>query len=240
MVSSFVSIRQIISTVYRTLGSNSEINEIDAVEWGAEALGLIGAYSQYDIKPVCLELTNGKARLPLGFYKLVDINYKNRPLYWATQTNARNYQCSDCQIPVCTDGGRCDLTFYLNDSYLITNISDTNANVCMNIMSVHVDEDGYPMIPDDPLYSKAVSSYIIKMNDYQEWRKGKITDKVFEKSERDWLYYVNSARGAANMPNTAQLENLKNITTRLMPMRQEYGKGFSNINSPERLNISHP
>ncbi len=39
------------------------------------------------------------------------------------------------------------------------------------------------------------------------------------------------------MPNTAQLENLKNILTRLMPLRNEYGKGFSNTTKPERLNL---
>jgi len=236
MISGYVSIKTIINTVYRTLQSNSEINEVDAIEWGFEALSMIGAYSQYNETTKCLDLVNGKARLPLGFYKLSDIRYKHKAVYWATNSNSNNYQCDECQIPICKDG-ICDYTFYVNDSYLITNITDTDASICIVYLSLQVDDEGYPMVPDDIYYSKALSSYIIHMLDYSEWRKGKITDKVYQKSEQDWLFYVNSARGAANMPNTAQLENLKNIMTRLMPLRNEYAKGFMNNSKSEKLNI---
>lgn len=251
MISGYVSLNTIINTVYRTLGVNYEINQIDCAEWAAESLAMIGAYSQYQETSACLDLVNGKAKLPLGFDKLADIRYKGNAMYWATNTNANNYQCSECQIPICagskyfpgSDGisaninnSACDNTFYVNDSYLITNITDEDASVCIVYLGVKVDEEGWPMIPDDIYYSKAVSSYIIERLDYQEWRKGKITDKVYEHSEKDWLFYVNSARGAANMPNSAQLENLKNIVTRLMPLRNEYAKGFVNIRKPERIN----
>lgn len=236
MISGFVSIKRIFGVVYRTLGVNHDISEEDMYEWGAEALSLIGAYSQYDEVSKCVDLKDGKAALPLGFHKLVSINYKKGPMYWATNTNANNYQCSNCNINVCNDREN-QITFYLNDNYLITNISDEDASVCMVMLKMHVDEEGYPMIPDDPYYSKAVSSYIIHMLDYQAWRRGNLPDKVYSKSETDWLFYVNSARGSANMPNAAQLENLKNITTRLMPLRNEYSKNFVNINNPERLNI---
>ena len=251
MISGFVSLNSIISTVYRNLGINYEINQADCAEWAAESLAMIGAYSQYQETSACLTLVNGKVKLPLGFDKLVDIRYKNSAMYWATNTNASNYQCSECQIPVCSSGklfqssdglninlanSACNNTFYVNDSYLITNITDEDASVCIVYLGVKVDEEGYPMIPDDIYYSKAVSSYIIERLDYQEWRKGKITDKVYDHSEKNWMFYVNSARGAANMPNSAQLENLKNIVTRLMPLRNEYAKGFVNISKPERIN----
>jgi hypothetical protein len=235
MINGYVSIYNVISKIYRDLDINSEIPETSIVEWSAEALALIGAYSQYDEVSTCLDLTSGKVKLPLGFYKLVDINYQNYPIYWATNTNANNYQCSECKIPVCADA-QCNYTFYVNDSYLITNITDDDASVCMVYLSVHVDENGYPMIPDDIYYVKAVTAYVISMIDYQDWRKGKIADKVYQKSEADWEFYVKSARAAGNMPNAAQLENLKNIMTRLTPLRNDYGKGFKNISNPERIN----
>lgn len=236
MLSGYVSVKQIFGVVYRNLGINHDISEDDMYEWSAEALMMIGAYSQYDEVSRCLELTDGKVALPPGFHKLVDISYDKKPMYWATNTNAHNYQCSNCTIQVCTDRMN-QKTFYLNDNYLITNIDDDNANVCMVMLKMHTDEEGYPMIPDDIYYSKAVSSYIIHMLDYRSWRKGNLPDKVYNKSEQDWLFYVNSARGSANMPNTAQLENLKNITTRLMPLKNEYDKNFVNISSKEKLNI---
>lgn len=237
MITGYVSLKVILAKLYRDLGINSEINESDVVEWIDEALKKIGAYSQYEEVPDCLTLINGKAKLPCGFYKLVDINWNGYPIHWATNTNAHNYGCESCKIPSC-DGGICDLTFYINDSYIITNINtDSTAKLCIVYLATPTDEEGYPMIPDNVYYFEALAKYVTYMLDYQDWRKGKVTDKVFEKSERDWLFYVNSARGSANMPNTAQLENLKNVWRRLIPNTNAYDRSFIDIGKKEKRNL---
>lgn len=239
MITNFVSIKYTIAKLYRDLGVNYEISEGDIIEWAAEALSMIGAYGQYEEVSHCLTLVNGKAKLPCGFEKLVDINYKNAPVYWATNTNANNYQCDNCKIPTCYNEG-CAYTFYINDSYIVSNINDeTNldeANLCIVYLGIRVDEDGYPMVPDDVYYHKALTSYVTFMLDKQEWRKGKIADKVYKNSESDWLFYVNSARGAANMPNVQQLENLKNVWRRMLPITNDYQRGFKNFNKREQNN----
>lgn len=237
MITGYVSIKQVIAKLYRDLGINEEISEINIVEWIAEALNIIGAYGQYKEVSECLPLVNGKAKLPCEFYKLVNINYKGHPVYWATNTNANNYQCENCNIPVCVNN--CKYTFYMNDSYLISNINTENEdNICIVYLAMPKDEDGYPLIPDDVYYNKALVAYVTHMLDYQDWRKGKTTDKVFNKSEQDWLFYVNSARGAANMPNIAQLERLKNVWRRMLPLTNEYDRSFINLGNKENRNIS--
>lgn len=75
MIKGFISGKVILAKLYRDLGINSEINELDVWEWISEALSMIGAYSQYKEISDCLELKNGKGKLPCGFDKLVDINY---------------------------------------------------------------------------------------------------------------------------------------------------------------------
>jgi len=235
MITGYVSSKTIIAKLYRDLNINYEINEGDSIEWISEGLKLIGAYGQYNETTHCLELSLGKAKLPCDFHKLVDINWDGRPMHWATNTNASNYQCDNCQIPVCDV---CDLNFYINDSYLITNINtDSTAELCMVYLAAPVDDEGYPMIPDDVYYAKALAAYITYMMDYADWRKAKLTDKVLAKSEKEWLFYVNSARGSANMPNTAQIENLKSIWQRLIPNPNAYDRNFSGFNRKQRRNL---
>lgn len=235
MITGYVSLKTIIAKLYRDLAINYELNEGDIIEWTAEALKMIGAYGQYDEVSHCLELTNGKAKLPCDFYKLVDINWQGRPMHWATNTNAMNYQCSNCSIPVCDC---CDLSFYINDNYLISNINtDTTADICMVYLASPVDDEGYPMVPEDVYYHKAIAAYITYIMDYATWRKGRISDKILAKSEKEWLFYVNSARGSANMPNTAQTENIKNIWQRIMPNPGAYDRNFLGFNRKERRRL---
>lgn len=239
MISGYISAKTVIAKLYRDLGINEEIPEVSIYEWMAEALNLIGAYSQYNEVSDCLELNSGKAKLPCGFYKLVSINFKGYPVHWATNTNASNYQCDNCQVPVCVTGV-CDYTFYLNDNYLISNIGledSTEQHICIVYLSMPVDEEGFPMVPDDVYYMKALVAFVTYMLDFQEWRKGKTTDKVFQYSKSEWEWYVNSARASALMPNSAQLERLKNVWRRLMPLTNEYDRSFINLGKKERRNV---
>ncbi len=236
MITGYTSLGTIIAKIYRTTQSNDEVNFSDCAEFAAEALNLIGAHGIYDEIPACLNITNGKSKLPLGFHKLSNITYNNSPMYWSSNSVATNYSCSNCQIPVC-NSGTCDNTFYVNNSYLVTSIKDEDQSVCIIYLGIHTDDEGIPMIPDDSLIIKAVEAFIIHKLDYANWRKGKITDKVFEESKREWLFYCPAAKGAANAPSLAQIQNLGNIFRRLIPMRNDYRAGFKNINDSENFNF---
>lgn len=231
MITGFVSIYTIIDKLYNDLGVNKELNESSIISWVNEALLKVGAYSQFIENKECLELTDGKACLPNGFYRLVDIMYDNKPLHWATNTMAANYGCEGCSIPKCCT----QHTFYIENNYLITDIkSNESQKICIVYLGMPVDDKGYPMIPDDVYFAEACASYVTYKMDYQDWRKGQLADKVLQKSEQDWLFYVNSARGAANMPSLAQLENLKNVLVRLIPKQNEYNTFFTNNGNQER------
>ncbi len=240
MISGYVSVGVVASKLYRDLGVNKELNFLDIVEWCNEVLLKVGAYAQFNEISECLTMTDGKSQLPCGFYKLVDISYQGQPLSWATNTMANNYQCEGCKIEKCC----AQHTFYINDSCIITDVvvtgtsvsdvPDSSDKLCIVYLGMPIDDDGYPMIPDDVYFMEACAKYVTYMIDYQDWRKGQVADKVFQKSEQDYLWYVNAAKGAANMPNAAQMENLKNILIRLIPKQNMYNRGFSGLGNQEQ------
>lgn len=236
MITGYTSIKNVIAKLYRDLGINTEINEVHVVEWVAEILQKIGSYYQYSSVNKCIELDeSGKALLPCDFYRLIDIHYSGIPLSWASKSAVTDYACQECNICVgCTED-----TFYISNGYLITNITPTSTGlttptICITYLGVPVDDEGYPLVPDDVYFIEACSKYVTYMLDYREWRKGNLPDKVVAKSEQDYLWYVNSARGSANMPGAHQLENIKNIWVRLIPKQNEFKNSFTDLNKQER------
>lgn len=237
MITNYTSLRTVIAKLYRDLGLTSEINEAHVVEWIAEALSKIGSFYQYEQIKTCLEIDeDGKAKLPTNFYRIVDIAYQSKPLSWATNNLINDYGCEGCKIQTCCTAHN----FYINDCYIVTDIKPTDPDpndpklLCISYLGVPVDEDGYPKVPDDVYFHEACAKYVTYMLDYRDWRKGNTPDKIIQKSEQDWLFYVNSARGSANMPSLAQLENLKNVWVRLIPKQNEYKNFFSNNSNQER------
>lgn len=231
MITGFKSIKVIIAGLYRDLGYNTEINFGDCVEWCADGLSMIGAYSQFTDKNECLEVCNHQVLLPCDFYRIIDLNYNDRPIRWATNTLVSLYGCQGCKIPVCCT----DDYFYISQSHIKTSFKE--GKLCMTYLAIPSDEEGYPMVPDDVYYDKALKAYCTYMLDRIEFRKGKLTEIAYRDSEKDWYFYVNSARGSANMPGIEQLERLKNQWVRMIPQQNEFSKNFRNIGTPERRRL---
>ena len=114
---------------------------------------------------------------------------------------------------------------------------ETNEKLCIVYLGIPTDEKGYPLIPDDVYYMKALTAYVTYMLDTANWRKGRVNDKVKADSEQNWLFYVNSARGSANMPNLQVLESIKNTLHRLFNPSNAYKTGFKGLNTPEKFNL---
>ena len=229
MIYKYKSSKSIIAKLYRDLGSNGEINESDVLEWIGEAMARIGAYSQYLNKSIVLEVTNYRVMLPCDFVYPIDIAHNGRPLSWKNKPMIANYGCPDCnQIPQCCT----DHTFYIQDNWI--NVSFEEGELCLVYQAVATDDEHFPLVPDNTYFDEALSSYCTFRLDRIDYRQGKIAKDVYMESQRDWLFYVNSARGSANMPDTAKMEQLKNVWLRLMPLTNEYANFFSNTGNRER------
>jgi hypothetical protein len=232
MITKFKSFKSIIAGLYRDLGINTEINEQEIGEWIGEALNLIGSYAQLEEVSSIISVANHRVLLPCGFLYPKDITFNGRPLSWSTKSAANNYQCEDCnRIPSCCT----DYNFYISDGYIHTSLPE--GDLCIVYLSIPVDEEGYPLVPDNVYFDKALKAYCTYMLDRIQFRRGLIPDKVYQESKIDWLFYVNSARGSANMPDSAQMERLKRVWVRLIPKQGEYANGFRNIESAERRNL---
>ena len=238
MISGYVSVGVVAAKLYRDLGINKEIDFSNIVEWSNEVLLKVGAYSQFKEISECIELTDGKACLPNGFYKLVDIMYQGQPLHWATNTLAHNYQCEGCMIPKCCT----EYNFYINDSYIITDIKNSTSEkcpdkLCMVYLGMPVDCDGYPMMPDDVYYDKALKAYCTYMLDKIQFRKGILPDKVYQESKFEWNWNVGAAKGSANTLDTNAMQRIKNIWVRLIPRQSEFRNNFNNLGKPEQRHL---
>lgn len=232
MIYKYKSVRSIFAKLYRDLGSNTELNESDLVEWIGEAMLKIGSYSQNVDKSTELTIANHKVLLPCDFLHPIDLAHNSMPMAWSSKTMRTNYGCDDCnQIPVCIDSSSQD-TFYIQDGWL--NTSFETGTVCMVYQAVATDDDGFPMVPDNVYFDEALASYCTFKLDRIDWRQGKIPKDAYMESQRDWLFYVNSARGSANMPNEAKLAQLRNVWVRLMPLNNDRNSFFSNNGNPER------
>lgn len=92
-------------------------------------------------------------------------------------------------------------TYYLNGSELKTSFE--NALLLISYMGYPLDEDGYPLVPDDYSFKEALMWYIAK----KLILGGKKLIVGYEIANQKWLKYCTQARNKANYPDLDGYQN---------------------------------
>lgn len=121
--------------------------------------------------------------------------------------------------------------YWVNNHHIKTSFK--NGTIFIAYMAIPVDDDGFPLIPDDISYREALYRYITMKLMYPSYLQGKLRDRQWDEMVQSWHNYCAQARGAANMPDIGMLENLKNQWVRLMPNINQFNTFFNNLNTQE-------
>ncbi len=262
----YISIARLIEELYRDNGYSTEIPWEDLISWTDDALLLIGANQQF-LKKVTgteadpdLDVTDYRAPLPCDFYKLEQIAFDGAPVRFAGSTFQHLLSGECCglsdsatvteifrdnfgnefspQLSASTSASPSDVTFDINNNYMTFNKKE--GKVCLAYLAVPMDKDGFPLIPDNISYRKAVKAYLSARLDYLNWRKdpsdrGK--KSLYDDSEQQWCWYVGQAGNKAKMPDVAMMESIKNERLRLIPDINQYSNFFKSLGAMERRRL---
>ena len=258
----YISIKEIIDGVYADSGMDYDLPFADLLTWVGDAINLIGHPNQYinkiighqDYTP--FDITHYRAQLPCDFYKLRQLAVDGFPVYPSSHSfhHLMDGECCGIDQLGGTDGDSFidnfgnvfntalgtkyssePVTYTLSNNWLTLSVE--TGKVCMSYWAFPTDDDGYPMVPDEISYKEYVKKYLTYKLDYIGWRKGTIQDKVFAKSEQEYLFYVGQAANKAKTLDTNAMESLKSQMIRLLPDINAFSSFYKQQNLPEQRKI---
>lgn len=117
-----------------------------------------------------------------------------------------------------------EYTYKIDNGQIHTNFRE--GFVEMAYSGFVVDEDGFPMIPDDQRFIEAIKWTLIEHIDYKKWRLGEIPDKVYNDTEQKKAWYIGSAISKAAVPSPDEMNALKKMMLRSIPKVNEHDSYF--------------
>lgn len=124
-------------------------------------------------------------------------------------------------------------SYTINNNYIFS--SFPTGTIMMFYKAFPVDNEGLPLIPDNPRYVKAVACRVSERIDYRLWRSGRLGRDVYEKSEQEWLWYVGAAANSMRIPTLDEAESFKNQIVRMLPKINEHYTSFKFTGDQEKL-----
>lgn len=260
-VYNYVSSKEIINNVYRDLGLQEGINYEDSVNWIYRALELIGAPTQYVQKVLGwkedskLNFTSYVFPLPCDFHALTFLSINGQPTRPSTDSTLYLKDGACCtDVGVLTDqayvqftdnfgnefssafgsqinrGREQGYTFSINSGVVTTNTKEGKA--CLFYDAIPIDDQGFPLIPDNEKVKRAVEDYIKVKLLYIQWAqdadsRGK--RELYQEAEKEYCFTIGSATNDLKMPEIGEMENIKNALIRMKPRIQEYNNFFKSL-----------
>lgn len=251
MIYTFTSVKEVISKVYRDLNISDMDRWQDMIEWIAEALDGIHAPEQLKTKVERLHVNDFKVKIPCDLRQINMIYYNGYPLLpnsSAMGNSLININTTHDTIDPITleklngNPALLDIKFVpyetqmhydLDPCYIRTTFK--SGDIYLSYEAIPLDEDGFPMMPDEYSYKTACFWYCAKMLMLPDWFAGK--HNRYEEAELKWQFYCGQAGAKSMMPDLSRLENIKNQWVRLVPDINRGCQFFNGLSQQERVNI---
>ena len=157
-----------------------------------------------------------------------DNNNSMQPLQYGASTFHRSMHCDGCV----NESTRYEDTYIVDCDYIKTSFQ--SGQICLSYTAFPIDDECYPLVPQDVSFQEAMFWYIYKK---LLLTNPKMNNNGIDYSlaEGQWKYYCTQARNAANYPDIDRMESFMNQWVRLIPDINRHDLAFESLNTKEDL-----
>lgn len=236
----YTTIERVVENLYRDV-EYDKINIESVLEWAGEAMDKIGVKTAYKPKVEKVEIKHYRGDAPC------DLVLINKTREFTTGVGLRystdrflmsgRSQYHEEGSPDLTVTSR--FTYEFDGTHFHTNFEEGTIEVAYKAFPT--DERGWPLIPSDTKYLKAVEAYIQYKMDYLLYRHGKLNSNIYLDSEDKWIFAAGQAKSYSLIYDSVdKWESFKNQFVRLMPNVTMHDTNFrtagdreQRVNNPE-------
>ena len=201
-----------------------------AVSYAIQFAKVVGVPNQFDEKCEPLEVKDYRALLPCDFYEVKQVRQidparhkKGIPMRYSTDS----FHMGEIKPE------RYEDTYKIQGRVIYTTLKDGLIEV--SYMSIPVDEDGYPLIPDDETYKRALEAYIKKQWFTILYDMGKIRYHVLQNAQQEYAFCAAQARTNLIMPTVDQMEAISRSMNSFIQKTHEHQKGFVTLGDKQYI-----
>lgn len=201
-----------------------------AVNYAVDFVRIIGCPRIFEEKTTSIKIENYRGALPCDFHRMIQVRTCacGRPATFRYSTDSFHMsEDKHCNLP--------DLTYKIQGQVIFTSIREGEIEIAYEAISV--DEEGYPLIPDNSSFVRALELYIKKEHFTILFDTGKITPQVYNNVCQQYAWAVGQAQNELVRPSIDQMQAITNSWNTLIPRVTSHATGFVADGTMERLKI---
>lgn len=215
----YISINEVLSRILRH-PLLQELNLETAIQYTIDFIGTMGIPNVYTDNVALVEIDNHRGKLPCDLVAIIQVRYKDTCIRQMTDSFIENSQ---------------EPTFKTKGNIIFTSFKE--GKLLISYKAIQTDADGLPMLPDNPVFLKALELYIKK-----EWftilfDMGKISQVVFNNTKQEYAFKAGQCRNEFIIPSMSEMESFTRMFNTLLPRTTEFNRSFRDLGNKEYIKI---
>ena len=227
MVNNFqwVNLRVILDRILRH-PLLQELQLESAVQYLIDFLGIMGLPTTYIDTIEEVSIKEYRGLLPCNLISINQVRWKEQNIYLRSMTDLFNGSFSK-------ENG--EATFKTQGRVIFTSFKDGTLEI--SYKAIPVDNEGYPLLPDEPNFLRALELYIKKQWFTILFDMGKITPAVLQNTQQEYYAAAGACNNSFLIPSVSEMESIKGLMNQMIPRFNEFNHGFKHLGNREHLRI---
>ena len=191
------------------------------LDYTFEFIKIVGMPKAFIEKTATIEIDDYKGMLPCDLYKIIQVR-TDKGDYFRGSTD--NFHMSPNKQKEGNNTRNTGITYKEQGSCIITSIPKCTIEIAY--MAFALNDEGYPLIPDNGSYARALQEYIILECYTDLFDQGKISQQAMQNRQQRYAWAVGQAQTDLIRPSIDQMTSISNMWTKLLPSKKDYNNGF--------------
>lgn len=229
MAEQYTNVRLILDKILRH-PLMQDLSLESAVDYTVDFMRIVGVPNMFMEKTEILKIEKYRAMLPDDYYQMIQVRkVKGGTFRYSTDT----FHMSESEEP--NDRNISDFTYKIQGNIIYTSMEDGEIEI--SYQSIATDEEGYPLLPDNSSFTRALRLYIKKEYFTTLFDMGKIQATVLNQALQDYAWAVGDCQTEFNRLSLDKAESFYNSWRTLIIRDTEHRTGFINNGTKERLKL---
>lgn len=201
------------------------------VDYSIDFMRIVGVPSMFEEKVAQAEVINYRAELPCDYYQMTQIRAldPNHNVLGTFRYSSDSFHMSEIKADYS------DYTYKVQGNVIYMSVP--NGLIEIAYQAIAIDSDGYPLIPDNSSFTRALEAYIKKQHFTILFDLGKITGPVLSQTQQDYAWAVGDCQSEFNRMTIDKAESFYNSWRTLIIRSSEHRTGFLHNGTQEKLKM---
>lgn len=226
----YISLKQILDNIL----DHPMLREVSferAVNYTQSFMRIVGCPKMFEEKTAIIEIEDYRGVLPCDFNEIIQVRTHNTcdDNYKVFRYSTDNFHMSENKQE------SFDLTYKIQGNVIYTSMKEGTIEIAYNAFAV--DSEGYPLIPDNSAFIRALELYIKKQCFTVLFDLGQINQAVYQNVRQEYAWAVGQAQSDLIRPTIDQMQAITNSLNTLIWRTTEHNNGFVNNGSAEKIKL---